>query len=140
MIDSLSQYVTLTVALVGLVLSVLTFVTNRRDMKKKLDTENVDSAIKNSKELQGMYETAFDEFDARWKTRLQEERDECEQKINRARQAIEEQARQQRGELLVKVEELEHRNQELKVQIAELGGVVQGATGLKIHQWEKKKA
>lgn len=129
--DSISQWITLIGAASALVLSVLNFFAN----KKKLDVDTNASTIKNAKDIQDMYEKAFDEFETRWTKRLQDQEGDCEKKINGVRHSLEEDMRQKLGEHLVKIEELQQRNQDLKVQIAELGGVVEGSTGLKIHQW-----
>ena len=139
MAEIVSQYIALIGAGTGVVISILTFYFTNRNMKKKMDIDSVDSTVKNSKEIQDMYGKAFDEFEARWTKRLEDQEKECEEKINGARRSIEEAARQKQGELLVKIASLEERNQDLKIQVANLGGIVQGATGIKIHQWTVKE-
>lgn len=134
-----SQYITVTNAITGIIIAVLTFFFTNRLNKKKLDIEDDSSSVKNAKEFQEMYEKAFETFEARWNKRLEEQEKDCEKQINGARRALEDQAREKQGEMLVILDELTKRNQDLKIQVAALGGIVQGATGVKIHQWPVKE-
>ncbi len=135
MAEIISQYVNLTNTVAGIVIAALTFYFTNRNNKRKMDIEGDASTVKNAKDIQEMYERAFEEFETRWTKRLDDQDKECEKQINSARRALEDQAREKQGELLVMIDELQRRNQDLKIQVAELGGIVQGATGLKIHQW-----
>lgn len=136
--EQLSQYINLTTAIYTIVIGLLTFLFTNRINQKKLGIEGDASTVKNAKEFQEMYEKAFEAFEARWNKRLEDQEKDCQKQINGLRTSLEDQARQKQGELLVLLDELERRNQDLKLQVAALGGIVQGATGVKIHQWPKK--
>lgn len=133
--SEISQYITMIGAAVAIVISVLNFFYTRKDTKKKMGIETDDSAVKNAKEIQEMYELAFEKFELRQSKILQEQERDCEQKINGLRESLEDEMREKIGEHLVLIEDLKTRNQDLKLQVVELGGVVQGVTGLKLHQW-----
>lgn len=138
MID-LSQYLNVVTVAYTVIIGFMTFFFTNRLNQKKAGIEGDASTVNNAKEFQEMYEKAFETFETRWNKRLAEQEKDCEKQINGARRALEDQAREKQGEMLVMIDELTKRNQDLKVQIAELGGIVQGATGVKIHQWVKKE-
>jgi|SRR5688572_17792918 len=139
MTEVFSQYINLTNGITAIVIAVLTFVFTNRINQKKLGIEGDASTVKNAKEFQEMYEKAFETFETRWNKRLEDQEKDCQKQINGLRASLEDQARQKQGEMLVVIDELTRRCQDLKLQIAELGGIVQGATGLNIHKWVKKE-
>ena len=138
MID-LSQYINLATVTYTIIIGFLTFFFTNRINQKKIGIEGDASTVKNAKEFQEMYEKAFETFEKRWNKRLEDQEKECERQINGLRASLEDQAREKQGELLVMIDELQKRNQDLKIQVAALGGIVQGATGVKVHQWSKKE-
>ena len=120
--------------IVGILISIGTFFMNKR----KQGLEAIDYTVKNTAEIQKIYETSFKEFETRYKNELIEKDKEHEEDMNKMRRSIEDAERQKRGEMLVKISDLEERNTDLKVQVAQLGGVVQGVTGVRIYQWNPK--
>jgi len=121
--------------IIGMLVGIGTYFLN----KKKQGMEAVDYTVKNTQEIQKIYETSFKEFEIRYKAELVEKDKEHAEDLNRMRVSMEDESRQKRGELLVKITDLEARNMDLKVQVAQLGGVVQGVTGMRIYEWQPKK-
>jgi len=124
--------------LAAILISIGNFFYTNANLKKKQDLDVTDTTVKNTKEIQDIYETSFKTFEARYKAELEEKEKEHTEDLNKMRRSIEDQERQKQGELLVQIKDLEERNTDLKVQVAQLGGIVQGVTGVRIYEWSPK--
>ena len=125
--------------LAAILISIGNFFYTNANLKKKQNLEVTDTTVKNTKEIQEIYETSFKTFEARYKKEIEEKEKEHAEDLNNLRRSIEDQERQKQGELMVKIKDLEERNTDLKVQVAQLGGIVQGVTGVRIYEWAPKK-
>lgn len=115
-------WVALIVGLVPLLVAVVGYLLNRRNINKKADTEEVSSIVEDTEKIREIYSKSLTELEERWKKKFEDQEKECGEKIGKLRQRLEDEARQQQGILLVRIEDL-------KLQIANLDGYVQGVTG-----------
>ena len=125
--------------LVAIIISILGYISNRRDVKSKQKMDKKTHDVETTDKVQELYKDALDDLEKRFEKKLIEQDKECQETINKARKSIEEYERGKRGELLVKIADLEERNLNLKLQVERLGGFVEGVTGSHIHQWGSKK-
>jgi translation initiation factor 1 (eIF-1/SUI1) len=131
-------------SLVAILVSVFTLVRNWRSGETKDKIDSTSATVINTQKLQDAYKQAFEDLQAINKTELDSQKKECIQTINDTRRAIQDEERERRGELLVRIDAVEkrnvdlmERNSDLKAQIAAIGGTVQGITGNAIYKWDQ---
>lgn len=112
----------LIVGVIPLLVSIFGYLANRRNINKKADTEEISSIVEDTEKVREIYSKALSELEERWKKKFDEQEKECDENLGKLRKRLENEARAQQGILLVRIEDL-------KYQIAELGGYINGVTG-----------
>ena len=115
-------WVALIVGVVPLLVGVVGYLLNRRNINKKADSDEISSIVDDTEKIREIYSKSLTELEERWKKKFEEQEKENGENIGRLRQRLEDEARQQQGILLVRIDDL-------KYQIANLDGYVQGVTG-----------
>lgn len=106
----------------GLLTAVFNYFANKK-------INDMTSIVSNTEKIREISSELLDDAEKRWDRKFSDQEKEHGEKMGKLRERLENEARQSKGELLVEIEFLKERNQDLKLQIAELGGFVQGATG-----------
>lgn len=115
-------WVALVVGMVPLLVAVVGYLLNRRNINKKADKEEESSIVEDTEKIRKISSDLLTDAETRWKNKFEEQEKECSEKIEKMQKKLKDEARHERGLLLVRIEDL-------KYQIAELGGFIQGVTG-----------
>jgi hypothetical protein len=113
---------TLLIASVPLLVAVVGYLLNKRNIDKKADHDEVSSIVDDTEKIRKISSDLLTDAETRWKNKLEEQEKECSARIEKLGIQLQDEARAERAVLLVRIEDL-------KFQIAELGGFIQGATG-----------
>ena len=115
-------WVALFIGMVPLLVAVFGYFSNKRNIDKKASKEEVSSIVDDTEKIRKISSDLLTDAEARWKQKLEDQEKECSERIAKLEVHLGDEARQERAVLLVRIEDL-------KLQIAELGGFIQGVTG-----------
>src|SRR3990172_3616594 len=105
-----------------MLVTMVAYLVNRRNINKKADSEEISSIVDDTEKIREIYSKSINELEERWKKKFEEKEKDYGENIGKLRQRLEDEARAQQAVLLVRIEDL-------KYQIAELGGYINGVTG-----------
>jgi len=105
-----------------MLVTMVAYLVNRRNINKKADSEEISSIVDDTEKIREIYSKSMNELEERWKKKFEEQEKDYGENIGKLRQRLEDEARAQQAVLLVRIEDL-------KYQIAELGGYINGVTG-----------
>jgi len=112
----------LVIGMVPLFVAVFGYFANKRNIDKKASKEEVSSIVDDTEKIRKISSDLLTDAESHWKIKLSECEKECSERITKLETQLGDEARAERGVLLVRIEDL-------KFQIAELGGFIQGVTG-----------